>query len=696
MKPPRLLKRWRDYALNKWLGGGNGEPGSQLLDIRFGSWIGCALTVLVTLPFLSEFYGGYFTRSSFDLPLYFWAAPPPDDLVMVWMDEESNKLLGQRYDRPWDRQKHVALLDRLAAEGARTVVFDVVFNRGLTATDRQTPAEEEVDQHLAASMQRKGQVIIASHSRRNYQPTFGGSSWTEEGPEPALAQAAKAVGASEVSPGSDMVVRELPMASTAPNRRPSLAWLAAALEGAPAAATRPPQDGRWLNYYGPPGTLVSHSYASVLTNELPVGYFSNKLVLVGMSYDVNVPGLRVDMFASPFRLGAPRYPGAEIHATALLNLVHGDYLRRLPAPVEFLLQAAIAAAFGFGLPRLRPIAATGVALAGALGLALVAVWLHRQLHWWWPWLVPIGVQIPVALGWALTFYTLKNHFLESSLSLYLCPRLVRRILRRPGLLRLGGTNRDVSIMFTDLQGFSKVAERLPPDDLLQFLNRYYQEAIACVHETDGTVIALSGDSIFAVWNAPEDQSEHPALAGRAALSLHEKTMALDAQAGSPPVRTRVGLHVGQTCVGNIGNVRHLAYTAIGESVNLASRLEGANKLLGTGILASRDFIKASGDRFTNRLLGLFRMKGFHGVVDIYELIGLAEREADSRVWRDVFQRGVAAFQRRQFDEAEHHFQEVLLIRKGDGPAKFYLERIQEFRVADLPGDWIGEIDLKEK
>jgi adenylate cyclase len=589
----------------------------------------------------------------------------------------------------------------------------------------KTPDERIADQRLAESMKRQGRVVIGTHVRQEAKPGFG-TQWTLDGPEPALASRAKAVGVSDVLPDTDMVVRRLPTKSFSPNRYPTLAWSAAAQEGARAAAAEPPEAAWWLNYYGPPGALPNHSYLSVLTNDLPAGYFSNKLVVVGMNYDVNVPGLRVDMFASPFGFGVPRFPGVEIQATALLNLVRGDYLRRLPAPLEGLLQLGLAGALGFWLPRLRPAAATLAALAAALGLAILAVWLHRKVHYWWPWLVPIGVQIPVALGWALMFYTLKNRFLESfngprpaswdpeplgpsrrdagptlrfmgsSLSLYLSPRLVRRILQRPNLLKLGGTTREVSLMFTDLQGFSKVAERLDPDDLLQFLNRYYKEAIACVHETDGTVIALSGDSIFAVWNAPEDQPQHPEMAGRTALALHARTLELDAQAASPPVPTRVGLHVGRTCVGNIGNVRHLSYTAIGEAVNLTSRLEGANKLLGTGILTSRDFIKATGDKFTNRLLGLFRLKGFHGVIDIYELLGPVEAADDSRVWRDVFQRGVAAFQRRQFAEAEHHFREVLLIRKGDGPARFYLERLPEFRAAELPSDWLGEIELREK
>jgi adenylate cyclase len=662
MKPLALIKQWAG-RVGKWFTGGNGEPGSQFLDMKFGSWAGCLLTVLATVPFLTEFYGGYFTRRSYDLPFKCRETSTADEVVLVYMDEQSHRSLRQGYDKPWDRERHVQLLERLMAEGASSVVFDVVFNRGHSESLSVTGKEHVADQHLAAAMKRHGQVIIGSHVRVEHQPGFGMEfkQLPEDLPEPLLAGAAKGIGIVDVVPDEDAVVRRFPAKAISSKRYPTLAWLAAAQENAPAASAEPRRNASWLNYYGPPGSLTNHSYATALTNELPTGYFSNKVVVVGMNYDLNVPGLPVDMFASPF--GPRRYPGAEIHATAILNLLRGDYLRRLPVGWEILVQTAIAAAFGFGLPRLRPVTATLAALGGAVGLAIVAIWLHRSMHFWWPWLVPIGSQIPVALGWSLVFYTLKNRFLESSLSLYLSPRLVRRIMQRPALLKLGGTTREISMMFTDLQGFSKVAERLDPDDLLQLLNRYYEEAIACVHETDGTVIAISGDSIFAVWNAPEDQAGHAALAGRTALSLHQKAMEMEAQGDTPPLRTRVGLHIGKTCVGNIGNARHLAYTAIGESVNLASRLEGANKILGTGILASRDFIKAAGGVFTSRLVGLFKVKGFHGVVDVFELVGLAEGGEGSRVWRDVFQRGVAAFQRLQFDEAEHHFKRVLRKQK---------------------------------
>jgi len=156
------------------------------------------------------------------------------------------------------------------------------------------------------------------------------------------------------------------------------------------------------------------------------------------------------------------------------------------------------------------------------------------------------------------------------------------------------------------------------------------------------------------------------------------------------------LHTGVVCVGNIGSSTHFDYTAIGESVNMASRLEGLNKQLGTNILATRDIQKSVGGRLVSRLVGHFKFKGFDQVVETYELIGTLEAEASTKPWCEVFAQALHQFQRKLFAKAEAGFRRTLELRPEDGPSNFYLKRIEEVNSHPPPADWVGEIDLREK
>ena len=290
----------------------------------------------------------------------------------------------------------------------------------------------------------------------------------------------------------------------------------------------------------------------------------------------------------------------------------------------------------------------------------------------------------------------ETKLLETSLSLYLSPIQVKQILKQPDLLKPGAVQKTVSILFSDIANFSKISERMDPDDLVKLLNNYYETAISCIHKTEGTVMNLIGDAILAIWNAPQDQKDHQARACQAALLLNESLIRFDLNNRNLPLRTRVGLHTGIVCVGNIGSATHFDYTAIGESVNMASRLEGLNKQLGTNILATRDMQKSVENQLISRLVGHFRFKGFDQVVQVHELIGGLEDNSEKETWREIFETALHRFQRSAFDEAQRGFCETLKYKPNDGPSKFYLERISELRLRSLPSDWAGEIDLREK
>lgn len=253
------------------------------------------------------------------------------------------------------------------------------------------------------------------------------------------------------------------------------------------------------------------------------------------------------------------------------------------------------------------------------------------------------------------------------------------------------------MLFTDIENFSHISENMLPDDLINLLNQYFETALQCIHETNGTVMDLVGDAIFAIWNAPVEQRDHRERAFEAALKLQAQLAEFNAAQKGFPLRTRVGLHTGIVCVGNIGSEQRFDYAAVGKNTNLASRLEGLNKHLGTRVLATRDIQHVMEGKLTSRPVGNIRVKGFQRAIEIHELVGAREMAEATRPWRDKFAEALARFRRREFDAAEQAFRETIQLRQeGDGPSLFYLNQIAELRLHPPPPGWIGEVEMKEK
>lgn len=599
----------------------------------------------------------------------------PKELVVIRLDDVSREELGQRRAYVWDRQLHTRLIDQLRQAGSRAVAMDLFFGD-----------EAEGDDAMARAIGRHGQVVLGMNLTEG---TIGGSLETQH-PEPPLsllATNAARVGLLTVVEGPDGVVRRLLRGRRLRDERwiPALSLAAAEVEwaGGRVARRELPEDP-WLNYYGPPGeTLPEMSYLEALQPEARER-LRDKLVVVGANFALDFPGAPKDTFPSPWGANRRKIAGVELHATALLNLLRGEWLRRAPPLVEWFGVMASGMLLGWLLPRLRPAGAVvaGIGLGlGVLGGSLLLGWLA---HWWWAWLVVVAVQLPLAVAWAwganLLLLGHEKDLLRHSLTTYLSPHLVEEIVARPESLRRGGEHRQVVILFTDITDFSRIAEHTDPQELVGLLNDYYETAIQCVHETDGTVLGILGDGLLAVWNAPIDQSHPERRALQSALSLGRRLRKFEGRPRILPLRTRVGLHRGIACVGNFGSPEHFAYTAIGEAVNLASRLEGLNKYLGTEILASRSFHEALGETGVGRGLGAFRFKGFDQALEVFEMRDETTRGA----WSSSFEQGLQHFAQANFAAAVRAFEAALAMAPGDGPARFYAARAQEL-AARPPG-----------
>ena len=667
---------------------------SRLHQPWFGSGFGAVLVPILGLSLLFSPVGRGLCKWSYDLPFLWRSTQQITNVVVVSIDDGTYTSLNQRR-ASFDRSIHRDLINRLNAKGAKLIVFDILFiEPGVQGTTEFRDA-----------MRACSNVIIGAQSVKTEQ--FGVKHRDIIPQQDPLRDDAAAWGLVTIHPDPDFSFREL---DTGIEMKPSVGWQAAVLAN-PEVAKQTRSEERWLNYYSP-RPFQTIPYVAILSNSLPEGTsFSNKIFFVGETHVAGYVGEEKEEFRYPWTWWTKEFfHGVEIHALTFSNLERQDWLRRLPPLVEALIIVVAGAALGYGLSRLRPIWGTVTAIAIALTVTAAAYALFAGLNIWFPWLIIVAAQAPMAIGWAYMVDSIRSYvekrLLERSLELYLSPRQVKEILKEPDLLKPGAQTKTVSILFSDIANFSKASEILPPNDLVKTLNDYYEVAIEAIHQTGGTVMNLIGDAIFAIWNAPQEQPDHQRLACEAAVLLNSKVVQFNAGQEFITLRTRIGLHTGIACVGNIGSTTHFDYAAIGESVNMASRLEGLNKKLLTNVLATREIQSSLNGALVSRFVGNFRFKGLDQINQVHEILGPADMAAESAAWRKAFEEALKCWKARQFRKAEEYFRHTLELRPKseyaaddaptDGPSDFYLKLIPEFIKNPPVAEWLGEVDLREK
>jgi adenylate cyclase len=288
---------------------------------------------------------------------------------------------------------------------------------------------------------------------------------------------------------------------------------------------------------------------------------------------------------------------------------------------------------------------------------------------------------------------------RSAFGQYLSPEVVRRLLVNPELVEPRKT--EITVMFSDIRGFTTISEKLDAQELALFLNQYLSDMTQIVFKRRGTLDKYIGDAVMAFWGAPIEQKEHAALACRTALDMmariHELQKKWEAE-GKPRLDIGIGLNTGVASVGNMGSSLRLGYTALGDSVNLSSRLEGLNKDYGTHILVNETTYLAANDSvFVFRELDLIRVKGKLEPVTIYELVGTAtDLATDTAARVACFREARTLYQQRRWLEAQSAFQAILDRWPDDGPARAYWKRCQEYLFSDPPSNWDGVFTMTHK
>ncbi len=580
-------------------------------------------------------------------------SPASDRIVLVLLDQASLDW-GARTNGwawPWPREVYTALVAFCARAEVASLSLDVLFTEpslyGVWDDAALAEALAEHDRSVAAAF------VFAD----------GTTTW----PIDEVRHTAALVGNVSGEPDPDGVFRRARLAATAADTTlPSLAAAAYLL----ATGTPPPADtAPRILAYAPAGTYPAFSAAAVIQSELllqdgeqPVvdpALLAGAHVLVGFS----APGL-LDLRPTPLSRVSP---GVLVHATVLDNLLSSRFVRPAPRALVLattLLAALVAALLAAGAGKVWQAV---LLFSAGLPLPLLVGVLAYPTGVWWPVLpgtaaILGGLVAGLGANWATEGR--QRRFLKQAFRHYLSPQVIERLLDDPDRLQLGGERRELSIMFSDLAGFTALGESLAPEQLTNLLNDYLTVMTDIILEEGGTLDKYEGDAIIAFWNAPLDQPDHAARACRAAVRCQRALAAHRPRwrdACGRDLAMRVGLHTGEVVVGNLGSRQRFDYSILGDAANLASRLEGVNKVFGTGCLISAATLRQAQGAVLARELGQVQVVGRQEPVTVHELWGLAGDEPPA--WWAAYAEALAACRAGRGDQAR-----AALAQGADDPA----------------------------
>ena len=648
---------------------------------------------------------------------------PDSHVVVVAIDHKSISEIGRW---PWSREVTAQLVDSLAAYGVKVVALDIVFSE---------PQGEMADGALGASIARAGNVVMGYFFRDEEQPLDPVAQLQLESARVKLIRMADGV---DAIPLAEYRSADLNLASLAKgaldlgffNAHPdgdglyrrsavlllyngdvyaSLAVKALrhylggeimldvkpwGVDTVRLGSLRLPcrEDGTMaLNYYGPAGSFRTVSAVDVMKRRVNPADLKGALVFVGAT-EIGI----FDVRPTPFD---PTMPGVELHATVAANALEHRFLQyngttqllEIAAIVCFPLLLGVVLALVPGTFAGLVAFAMVTILFGTLNYQAFARWL-QDLTLIYP-LLGIGLTYLGCEAWRNLVVERKGRQLKKAFSNYVSPDLVKQIEKHPDKLVLGGEQRELSILFSDIRGFTSVSEGLSPPDLVMLLNAYLSPMTRIVLEERGTLDKFIGDAVMAIFNAPLDLPQHALCACRTAVRMLEELERLNedfTRRGMHPLAIGIGINTGPAVVGNMGADIRFDYTAIGDAVNLASRLEGLNKYYGSRILVSEEtWRQIPSGIFVFREVDRVRVKGKQQPIVMYELM------IDSQELLPRFEEGLKRYRHKDFAAARLIFDE-LVQQYDDGPSQLYRRRCDEYLDTPPSVDWDGVYTAKDK
>jgi adenylate cyclase len=492
--------------------------------------------------------------------------------------------------------------------------------------------------------------------------------------------------------------------------------------------------GMLINYVGPARSFTYYSFSQILDDmdfdlvfehdmdafddpgdeELGIppgllasGLLKDKIVLIGSTMQE-----LHDNFPTPFleyRTGEgvkakAETPGVEIHANALHTILTKNYVKQIPEFYLYLI-ILIFAAIVIMITRYLP-TLWSVAIAVILIVAYFVFTVYEFISngllitFSTPFLVVVLIYISETIYHFLMTQKEKK-VIRGAFAHYVPEKIVQEIIANPDKLSLGGEERIVSVLFSDVVSFTSISEELSPRNLVLLLNEYLTEMSEIIHQFNGVIDKFEGDAIMAEFGVPVSYPDHAKAACNCAIEMQEKLNTMRAhwiKEGKPPLSARIGINTGEVIVGNMGSRHLFDYTVMGDHVNLGARLESANKSYGTKIMISEFTHNDLDEEFFTRPLDFIRVQGKTKPVEVFELLGNKKTPFNDSYLEmlENYHKGYLAYRRRDWDEAIQIFEKCKELEPKDQPSKIYFERCVDFKYNSPPKDWDGVIELKEK
>lgn len=711
-----------------------------------GIFIGAVTATIISLFYLSGLFQNLQYITSDFLRINFTKKIKKSDIVYILITDatliEADEVDGIQW--PWPRQAYGEAIKFLNSAGANQIIFDILFSETSLygPEDDETLAETIKAGNVTLpylSTNKKGNAsaekikhidnlmlpLSLNVEINNFKGAIKEIKYFRP-PVDVLLKAAENSGDAKFSADSDGVGRRVSLLFKHNEKYyPSLSLAAAikilntkkivltghkiVLTGAHVQKEIPiDNEGMtWLKYYGDSSIYNKYLLLRVIksqakTDEGEAPYydfdlFKNKTIIIAS----DATELK-DLRPNPFNKIDD--PGAHYQGTAIDNILKGEFIKNFYDPefvIPFLFLFSIAASM---------ITAISNAYMGFLFtflLVLFKVAMSVYLFYFHDMLTESSVTFLTIIA-AFSLTSIVNYIMESqkrafvlgAFGQYLSPKVVKQLVENPAKLQLGGERRIMTAFFSDIAGFSGISEKLEPEELVTLLNEYLSEMCTIIGKHQGTIDKFEGDAIIAFWGAPIEAEEHAILACRACLEMQEKLILMREKwkkEGKHELFVRMGLNSGPMIVGNMGSKTRMDYTIMGDSVNLASRLEGVNKFYGTNMMISEFTWKLVKDEFEARELDIVIVVGKKEPVKIYELLALKGKLNEQiKKGLELFKKAIYLYRNKEFEQARDVLNLTLKNLLEDPPSKIYIKRCNDYIVNKPDEQWDGVYQLTSK
>ena len=645
-------------------------------------------------------------------------------IVLVSMDEKSAIEL-KRHKGTWSRLHLAQALNNLTEAGAEIIGLDFI----LSSPD----LDPEVDRILADTMERCNNVILA---------------WSAQGdgvfPMVMFQEAMLADGFIDLQPDrDDQILRNIRFLNPRPLEEegglqllPSFSLELARSFGDIEFELDFSEEDHFLmgvqgekqlilpypdlliNFHGNYASFPNLSYADVVMNRFSPEIVSGKIVIIGSCLITDK-----DFFATPFtrflnsvdqlkdKFGSgiewsvvELDYGMSCHANGVETILSQKFPRRIKSSMVFTLVLLMGLlgmlVYTSRISMFWEMILIGIGLAALTGVSHLLfvkslVWIEVA-----PLMSVLLLQFVGGVSLQKFFERKKKALITTLFGRYVSSRVVDELISGDIEYSLEGRRQELTMLFSDIRGFTTMSERLGARDTSLFLNTYFSAMIPLVFKYQGTLDKLMGDAVMAFFGAPVYFSDHPVKAAQTALDMLDALNRLKENRevrGIGDLDVGIGINTDEVTVGNLGSDEFMDYTVIGDPVNLASRLEGLNKVYGTKIILSEFTAAKLDERFLLRELDTVRVKGKGDAVTLFELMGYRDKAEDKIVeMKGIFESGLAEYRKKEWDSACQAFEKVLQLRPDDPPSKLYLARIEEFRKSPPADDWDGVTAFSHK